>query len=256
MTEAESFRDALSAFGVATKSKLSNIAVSGAAEDQLRAPLEKLIADLADISGFPAGSINMIGESSLSELATRPDYAVVAHRALVGFMEIKAPGKGADPRRFTDPHDKEQWKKLKSLPNLLYTDGNGFSLWRDGQIEGSVVYLDGNVETSGAALAAPRALLALISDFLRWTPISPRTPKQLAEVAARLCRLLRDEVVEQMSLGSVALTELAKDWRVLLFPQATDEEFADGYAPGRNVRPAGGTRPRHPAHRGHRPCRA
>jgi type I restriction-modification system DNA methylase subunit len=37
-------------------------------------------------------------------------------------------------------------------------------------------------------------------------------------------------VVEQMQLGSPALTELAKDWRVLLFPQATDAEFADGYA--------------------------
>lgn len=230
MTEAESFRDALSVFGVATKSKLSNIAVSGAAEDQLRAPLESLIADLAGISGFPAGTIDMVGESSISELETRPDYAVVAHRALVGFMEIKAPGKGADPRRFTDAHDKEQWKKLKSLPNLLYTDGNTFSLWRDGQLAGSIVRLEGDVETSGASLTAPPALLALISDFLRWTPISPRSPKQLAEIAARLCRLLRDEVVEQLSLGSNALTELAKDWRLLLFPQATGGEFADGYA--------------------------
>jgi hypothetical protein len=230
LTEAASFRDALSAFGAATKSKLSNRAVSGAPEDQLRAPLEKLIKDLADISGFPAGAVDMIGESSISDLATRPDYAVVAHRALVGFMEIKAPGKGADPRRFTDPRDKEQWKKLRSLPNLLYTDGNAFSLWRDGQIEGFIVYLEGDVETSGVSLAAPQKLLALISDFLRWTPISPRSPKQLAEVAARLCRLLRDEVVEQLSLGSIALTELAKDWRLLLFPQATNDEFADGYA--------------------------
>jgi hypothetical protein len=42
--------------------------------------------------------------------------------------------------------------------------------------------------------------------------------------------LLREEVVEQMEVGSLALTELAKDWRLLLFPQASDAEFADGYA--------------------------
>ena len=33
-----------------------------------------------------------------------------------------------DPRKFKDPHDKEQWDKPKSLPNLIYTDGNAFSL--------------------------------------------------------------------------------------------------------------------------------
>ena len=42
----------------------------------------------------------------------------------------KAPGKGADPRKFKDVHDRAQWDKLHSLPNLMYTDGNAFSLWR------------------------------------------------------------------------------------------------------------------------------
>ena len=58
----------------------------------------------------------------------------------------------------------------------------------------------------------------------------PKSAKGLAEVSARLCRLLRDEVVEQMGLGSSGLTGLAKDWRKLLFPQADDAQFADGYA--------------------------
>jgi predicted helicase len=52
----------------------------------------------------------------------------------------------------------------------------------------------------------------------------------LAHTIARLCRLLRDEVTEQLSFGSEALTGLATDWRKLLFPDATDERFADGYA--------------------------
>jgi hypothetical protein len=49
-------------------------------------------------------------------------------------------------------------------------------------------------------------------------------------VSARLCRLLREEVVEQMALGSPGLTALAHDWRKLLFPEANDAQFADGYA--------------------------
>jgi hypothetical protein len=188
------------------------------------------VRDLSEIGGLPAGAIHLVGETSLADLKTRPDFAVTVSNALVGFIEVKAPGKGADPRRFGDPHDKAQWDKLKSLPNLIYTDGNGFSLWRDGDIVGKVVSLEGEVETSGAKLEAPATLLPLIIDFLQWTPIPPRNAKKLAEVSARLCRLLRDEVVEQLAHGSPALTGLAADWRVLLFPQATDAEFADGYA--------------------------
>jgi hypothetical protein len=222
--------DAVSHYGANTKSKLTNAAIIGAPEDQLRGPLDRLMRDLAELAGLPAGSVHLIGETTLSDIKTRPDFAVTVSKALVGFIEVKAPGKGADPRKFNDPHDKEQWDKLKSLPNLIYTDGNAFSLWRDGKLEGAIVHLDGDVESSGAKLAAPSTLLPLISDFLRWTPIPPKTAKQLAQVSARLCRFLRDEVIEQMALGSPALTGLAKDWRKLLFPQADDAQFADGYA--------------------------
>jgi hypothetical protein len=221
---------AVSAFGASVKPKLAGIAIAGAPEDQLRGPLEALVRDLAEIGGMAGGSVHLVGETTLAHLKTRPDYAVTVGNALVGFIEVKAPGKGADPRKFTDPHDKDQWDKLKSLPNLIYTDGNGFSLWRDGKLEGTIVHLDGNVETSGTKLSAPTTLLPLISDFLQWKPISPKTAKKLAEVSARLCRLLRDEVVEQMALGNPGLTALAKDWRKLLFPQADDAQFADGYA--------------------------
>jgi hypothetical protein len=222
--------DAVSHYGASTKSKLANVAISGAPEDQLRGPLEELVRALAELGGLPHGALQLVGETTLSDIKTRPDFAVIVSKALVGFIEVKAPGKGADPRKFNDPHDKDQWDKLKSLPNLIYTDGNAFSLWRDGKLEGTIVHLEGSVEGSGAKLAAPTTLVPLISDFLRWSPIPPKTAKALAEVSARLCRLLRDEVVEQMALGSPALTGLAHDWRKLLFPQAKDAEFADGYA--------------------------
>lgn len=222
---------AISAFGAAAKSKLNNPAITGAPEDQLRAPLEKLIVDLADAAGFLSGLVSLVGETSLASLKTRPDYAVTVNHALVGFIEVKAPGKGADPRKFDkDSHDGKQWEKLKSLPNILYTDGNSFSLWQDGKLIEKVITLDGDIETSGAALKAPALLLPLISGFLRWLPQAPTTPKKLAEVSARLCRLLRDEVVETLAEGSEGLTALHADWRHLLFPQADAAQFADGYA--------------------------
>ena len=37
-------------------------------------------------------------------------------------------------------------------------------------------------------------------------------------------------MIEQMELGSAALTSLAADWRRTLFPDASNETFADGYA--------------------------
>jgi len=222
-------RSAVSAFGADAKAKLANPAAAGEPEDQLRAPLERLIADLAELCSLPRSAVAAVGESAVAELKTRPDFAVTLRNALVGFIEVKAPGKGADPRRFRG-HDKEQWEKLQFLPNLLYTDGNEFSLWRSGEPAGAVVRLVGDIETSGAELDAPPSLVNLIQEFFQWEPIPPRDARQLAETSARLCRLLREEVTEQLAVGSQALTELATDWRKVLFPEASDAQFADGYA--------------------------
>jgi hypothetical protein len=222
-------KQAVARFGAEAKAKLANPSATGEPEDQLRAPLEELFRDLAELCGLKREWLTAVGESSLSTLKTRPDYAITLRNALVGFVEVKAPGKGADPRRYKG-HDKEQWEKLQSLPNLLYTDGNSFSLWQEGELVGSIVELDGDIETSGAKLAAPLELLARFDNFLRWEPIVPKSAAELAKVAARLCRLLRDEVTEQLAEKSPSLTALATDWRKLLFPEANDHQFADGYA--------------------------
>ncbi len=221
---------AIATFGAGVKAKLANPAAKGEPEEQLRAPLEHLLADLAELCGLARSAVAAIGETSLADLKVRPDYAVTVRGALVGYVEVKAPGKGSDPRRFKDRHDKEQWEKLKFLPNLIYTDGNEFSLWQDGEWKGAIIRLVGDIATAGAKLEAPPSLPALFEAFFGWQPIPPRNAKQLAETSARLCRLLREEVTEQMALGSPALTALAADWRKLLFPEATDAQFADGYA--------------------------
>jgi Type ISP C-terminal specificity domain/N-6 DNA Methylase len=227
VSQAESIKIAVGEFGATAKAKLND---SGQPEDQLRNPLEQLFAALALEIGLPKGALTLIGEKSLSELRTRPDFAVNVQKALVGFIEVKAPGKGADPRKWKTGHDKEQWDKLKALPNLLYTDGNAFSLWRDGALIGTIIKLDGDIEVAGAKLAAPDGFLPLIHDFLSWQPIAPRNVPELARISARLCRFLRDEVIEQLGIKNAKLSELKDDWKALLFPDADDAKFADGYA--------------------------
>ncbi len=225
-----SITESISRFAGEVTRKLSAIGAQGEPEDQIRAPFEVLIGDLAEISGVGRQKVVAVGESSIADLKTRPDYAVQVDGVLVGHVEVKAPGKGADPRKFKDRHDKEQWAKLKALPNLLYTDGNEFSLWRDGELSGRIVTLGGDVATDGFAIEEAPGIADLFKSFLGWEPIPPRTPKQLADLTARVCRLMRDEVAEQVALGNPALTNLAEEWRKLLFPEADEKTFADGYA--------------------------
>jgi len=88
---ASTFETVISAFGIAVSKKLSNPAISGAPEDQLRAPLEALIRDgIAALLGYPFEAIAMIGETSLADIMTRPDYAVTLNNALTGFI-VSAP---------------------------------------------------------------------------------------------------------------------------------------------------------------------
>lgn len=230
MTQAKTIEKAVGEFGASAKAKLAG--GDGQPEDQLRAPLETLFAEVAAILHPAVQNLVLTGETSLAEMRTRPDYAVKVKKALVGFIEVKAPGKGADPRKWKTGHDKEQWDKLKALPNLLYTDGDSFSLWRDGVLVGQIVHLDGGIEQAGAKLAAPQTFLPLLSDFLTWNPIPPRSATELARVSARLCRFLRDEVLEQLGASekNARLTDLKDDWKALLFPDADDAKFADGYA--------------------------
>ena len=71
MNVANSLAEVVAKFGAAAKAKLSNPAASGAPEDQLRAPLEALIGDLARLTGLPPAAVVPVGESSLADLQQR-----------------------------------------------------------------------------------------------------------------------------------------------------------------------------------------
>ena len=215
----------LTKFGQSTHTKLAT--GLGEPEEQLRAPFETLLGDLAQVLGL---SVTIVGEAHLPEERSRPDYAVTVppDPLPVGFVELKAPGVGSAADRFKGGHDKAQWTRLRVLPNLLYCDGNSWSLYRSGE-KVRVARLDGDLLEGPALHDHDSRLMPLVSDFLDWEPKAPASAGELVSRVAGLCRLLRGEI-EELVVTSEALQSLANDWRKLLFPLATDAQFADGYA--------------------------
>ena len=171
-----------------------------------------------------------------AEVEARPDIGVASGGLLCGYVELKAPGKGARPQRFTGA-DKRQWEKFKALPNLLYTDGNEWALYRNGApwpaAEPAVVRFSGDLTTDGAAAIADadaEKLHQLLLAFFNWQPIVPRSPAELAQALAPLCHLAREEVLRAVQRSDSNLAQLFHEFREYLFPEAGAFQFADAYA--------------------------
>ena len=171
----------------------------------------------------------------------RPDYGVSIAGAISGYVEVKAPVHRLDPAKFTG-HDKRQWERQRDLPNLIYTNGTQWRLYRDGEPRiGPVDLTGGELAAAGRALQAPPEL-EKSADGLPALEAAPITAVgALVRAVAPLTRLLRGEVLDQLAAERKAVaagadpygqpfTGLARDWRALLFPQASDATFADGYA--------------------------
>ena len=67
-------QSAVSNYGASTKAKLANLAASGEPEEQY-APPGASLPRLAELCGFPRDKVTPVGETSLAELKTRPDFA-------------------------------------------------------------------------------------------------------------------------------------------------------------------------------------
>lgn len=176
--------------------------------------------------------------------AVRPDYGVKINQLMTGHVELKRPGASLDPATYGKAsHNGRQWQRLRNLPNLLHTNGSEWRLWRYGELVGGPVYL----HTAGLAdhkgpLLAPNSFSALLNDFLTWEPTPITSVSRLVNTIAPLAAMLREEVLESLKADrryakSHGIDEnlrpfvgLRRDWRASLYPRATDEEFADGFA--------------------------
>ena len=233
MNERISINAALQKFAASVTDKMTQV-THGAPEDQLRSPFETFMADAARALGW---DVVCTGETSLPDRLGRPDYAVHLDKLLAGYVELKAPGDGATAIRFRG-HNRDQFARFSAIPNILYTDGNEWALYRDGKLVDKVIRLAGDVATDGKEAAASRDaddVERLLRDFLSWRPFIPTDRrgkidlKGFAALLAPLCRMLRDDVTDALKNPASPLAQLAGDWRQLLFPDATDEQFADAY---------------------------
>lgn len=186
----------------------------------------------------------------------RPDYAIMVDGVLTGYVELKAPGKNIDPASFTKKsHEYKQWQRLRNLPNLLYTNGTEWRLYRYGEpvltsTGYDAVHMHGSFSGHGT-LSAPDALAAFFLNFLRWAPSPITSADQLVETLAPLAALLREEMLIGLAVQEKTykadqtkakkkgeedfvipppLVGLRKDWRDTLAPSTSNEEFADSFA--------------------------
>lgn len=159
------------------------------------------------------------------------------HGLLIGHVELKRPDRSIDPSVMRG-HDLEQWRKLSRLPNLLYTNGTDWRLYTFGELSAqATLHLDASTTDEGV-----NQFERLIMTFLAWEPLPITSPGVLVERMGQLAALLREEILVQLkeqrkakrnprvALSDLYLLGLKDDWRSVLYPRATDEEFADGFA--------------------------
>ncbi len=210
----------------------ANFAVASAnpaqAEDQLKGPVQLLL----HVAGEEFDLDIVARTEALGHPGVRPDIGVSTGQLLVGHVELKAPGKGVRPGTSWAEHDRQQFEKLRDHPNLLYTDGNDWALYRRGRLA-ATVKARGDVRSDGAHAfddAAALQLESTLRDFFTWEPLVPTSPPALAQLLAPLTRLLRESVRLSLANPQSALKHLADDWRDFFFPDADDAQFADAYA--------------------------
>ncbi len=196
-------------------------------EDQLK----PLVGDLLAAFG-PFANANIAWRSEVREddVDGRPDIGVIVADLLTGHIELKAPGVGARPEQFKG-NNKRQFDRFRALPNLIYTDGSEWSLYRSGELAARVAIAD-DIRDGAKALASDALgeFRTLLADFTNWAPKVPGDPGRIAEFIAPLARILRDEVESALGRGNKSLRALATEWRGILFPEADDAQFADAYA--------------------------
>jgi Type ISP C-terminal specificity domain/N-6 DNA Methylase len=226
---ADDIRSAADRFGAELAPRMHG---DGRGEDRLRAPVYGLIKTIGEIIGR---EVDVHDEVTVASLRSRPDFAIDVARGRVGYVELKAWDKGV-PENWKSPtkHDRSQFRKLITLPNILYTCGKYWALYQRGALVG-LARLDGEPSRTGGLRPADDEFERILHKFLTWAPNEPRTLRALVAEVAPLCRLLRDQVAETIDYerttpGRRPFSKLAEEWRSILFPALEDGEFADAYA--------------------------
>ncbi|GGZ30840.1 type ISP restriction/modification enzyme [Streptomyces poonensis] len=215
-------------------------------EAAIRRPVENLLMAAASHFGL---ELHLHPEARRPDLGIRPDLAARVgrdRRRIVGYVELKSPGKADISPGALRGRDRRQWEGMSKLPNLVYTNGQTWTLYRLGQQCGETVRLTGDLYRAGGRLCATGQATAaferLLREFLNWQPEPLCTVRQLVSAVAPLCGLLRTEVMHRLEDEARVpadrrerpFTSLARTWETVLFPKTDERDphaaFADRYA--------------------------
>lgn len=199
---------------------------AGFREETLTAPVRQLLDGVSEL--VSSGRVVVADKVSLTVdgLGTGyPDLSIYKEGNLCFVVELKAPGKGADPTLFTG-REKDQWFKYSRLPNVIYTDGNDWTLWRDGSLTAEFSVCDDIKSAASPVKDCASEATRLLSDAFSGTPQSIKSTSRLATETAKRCRAIRADV---SGLDESLLKGLTQDWRDVLFPDLDDDGFVDAY---------------------------
>ena len=223
----DTFAEIVGRFADAVASNFS-LPIQAQPEDQLKGPVGEMVRTTGRLTGLTVGWRT---EVHADDIDGRPDIGVTTDGLLTGLVELKRPGLGAQPEGFKG-RNRNQWQRFKALPNLIYTDGSEWSLYRSGELKYRA-RIAADVSEEGAKALDPEGLAGLrelLRDFLYWEPIVPGTAEGLAGFLAPLARILRDDVRKALRREGSQLQALAREWSGLLFPEGDEAQFADAYA--------------------------
>ncbi|MBD0745746.1 hypothetical protein BG418_29345 [Streptomyces sp. CBMA152] len=206
--------------------------------------METLLVDGAGVLGLQAV---LHAEVAIAAHRIRPDLAVrigKLPRNIVGYVELKSPDKSAIHPGGLNQRDRRQWEGMAKLPNLIYTNGQTWIMYRSGRQYGDTVHLEGDLRTAGSRLRLPAAgeaaFEAMLTAFFGWQPQPLTSMREVVAQVAPLCILLRDAVHDRLDAEACLprhqrpFTDLAATLEVDLFPTTDDRDkrtaFSDRYA--------------------------
>jgi hypothetical protein len=144
--------DSVAAFGHSCRKKLAG---PGEQEASIRAPVDGFLTAVGKQFRLKAVLHDEVRDT---QRRVRPDYGVRVNGKITGYLELESPGRGIDSAGFTG-HDKQQWERLRDFPNLLYTNGTAWRLYRYGVLgREPVTFGGGELTNAGSSLSAPPEL--------------------------------------------------------------------------------------------------
>ncbi|MFE0174022.1 type ISP restriction/modification enzyme [Streptomyces sp. NPDC059002] len=240
MQRKERIRGIVSEFGATCKRAL----LHGQKEAAIRRAVETLLVDAAGVLGLQAV---LHAEVAIATHRIRPDLAVrigKLSRNIVGYVELKSPDKSTIHPGGLNQRDRRQWEGMAKLPNLIYTNGQTWIMYRSGRQYGDTIHFEGDLRNAGSRLRLPvaseAAFEAMLVAFFGWQPRPLTSMREVVAQVAPLCTLLRDAVHDRLDVEAGLprhrrpFTDLASTLEVDLFPTTDDRDkratFADRYA--------------------------